>query len=121
MWSPEAEGRSLMEKMFFCGFSANLHRKNHPAAVSGIPVSGGLATIFPELEPAQLRHQACFAGKSPSYTSLKSYRPMSVHRRGIEPESGGMYPQHIGFRRRTYQRRHLPRSFETACGPLGPE
>jgi hypothetical protein len=32
-----------------------------------------------------------------------------------------MYPQHIGFRRRTCQRQHLPRAFETACGPLGPE
>jgi hypothetical protein len=24
------------------------------------------------------------------------------------------------FRRRTCQRRHLPRAFNTACGPLGP-
>jgi hypothetical protein len=46
---------------------------------------------------------------------------MSVHRRRIGAESGGMYPQHIGFRWRTCQCRHLPRAFETACGPLGPE
>jgi hypothetical protein len=32
-----------------------------------------------------------------------------------------MYPQHIGFRRQTCQRRHLLRAFKTACGPLGPE
>jgi hypothetical protein len=121
MWSPEAKGRSLMENMSFCGFSAGLHSKNHPAAVSGIPVSGRLAAIFAKLEPARLRHQARFAGKSPSDASLKSYRPTAVHRRGIGPESGDMYLQNISFCRRTYQRRHLPRAFETACGPLDPE
>jgi hypothetical protein len=36
---------------------------------------GGLAAIFAEVEPARLRNEARFAGKSPSYTSLKSYRP----------------------------------------------
>jgi hypothetical protein len=50
MWSPKAEGRSLMENTSFCGFGTGLHRKNHPAAVSRIPVSGGLATIFAEFE-----------------------------------------------------------------------
>jgi hypothetical protein len=80
-----------------------------------------LAAIFAGLEFAGLRHQARFAGKSPSYASLKSKRPTSVHRSGIGPESGGPDPQHIGFRRRTCQRRHLLRAFETACGPLGPE
>jgi hypothetical protein len=84
--------------MSFCGFSAGLRRSNHLAAVGGILVFGGLAVIFAKLEPARLRNQARFAGKSPSYASLKSYRPTSVHRRGIRPESGGMYPQHIGFR-----------------------
>jgi hypothetical protein len=121
MWSPEAEGRSLTDNTSFCGFSASLHRKNSSAAVSGIPVSGGLATIFAQLEPARLRHQARFSGKGPSYASLKSYRPTSVHRRGIGAQSGGIFPPNIGFRRRTCQRRHLLRAFETACGPLGPE
>jgi hypothetical protein len=46
---------------------------------------------------------------------------MLVHRSGIGPESGGPDPQHISFRRRTCQRRHLLRAFETACGSLGPE
>jgi hypothetical protein len=80
-----------------------------------------LATIFAKLEPARLRHQARFAGKGPSYTSLKSYRPTSVHRHGIGAESSGIFPPNIGFRRRTCQRRHLLRAFETACGPLGSE
>jgi hypothetical protein len=80
-----------------------------------------LVAIFAELEPARLRHQARFAGKSSSYASLKSYRPTSVHRRGIGLESGGPDPQNIGFHRRMCKRRHLPRAVETACGPLGPE
>jgi hypothetical protein len=121
MWSPEAKGHSLTENMSFFGFGAGLNHKNHPGVVSGIPVSGGLAAIFAELEPARLRHQARFAGKSPSYASLKSYPPTSVHHRGIRPESGSVYPQHIGFCRQTCQCWHLPRAFETACGPLGPE
>jgi hypothetical protein len=122
MWSPEAEGRSLMDNTSFCGFSAGLHSKNSSAAVSGIPVSGGLATIFAELEPARLQHQARFAGKGPRYASLKTYCPTSVHRRGIGAQSGGIFPPNIGFRRRMCQRRHLLRAFETtACGPLGPE
>jgi hypothetical protein len=121
MWSPEAEGRSLTENMSFCGFSAGLHRKKSSAAVSGIQVSGGLSAIFAELEPARLRHQARFAGKGPSYASLKSYRPTSIHRRGIGAVSGGLFPPNIGFRRRTCQCQHLLRAFETACGPLGSE
>jgi hypothetical protein len=75
MWSPEAEGRSLIENKSFCGFSAGLRRPNHLAVVGGILVSSGFAAIFAELELAGLRHQARFAGKSPSYASLKSYRP----------------------------------------------
>jgi hypothetical protein len=72
MWSPEAEGRSLIENMSFCGFSAGLRHPNHLAAIGGILVFGGLAAIIAELEPARLRYQARFVGKSPSYTSLTS-------------------------------------------------
>jgi hypothetical protein len=121
MWSPEADGRSLIENTSFCGFSAGLRHPNSLAAVGGILVFGGLAAIFTGLEFAGHRHQACFAGKSPRYASLKSKRPTSVHRSGIGPESGGPDPQHIGFRQRTCQRRHLLRAFETAWGPLGPK
>jgi hypothetical protein len=121
MWSPEAEDCSLIENTSFCGFSAGLCRPNHLAAVGGILVFGGLAAIFAGLEFTGLQHQAHFAGKSPSYASLKFKRPTSVHRSGIGPESGGPDPQHIGFRRRSCQSRHLLRAFETACGPLGPE
>ncbi len=46
--------------------------------------------------------------------------PYVCPRRGIRLESGGPDPQNIGFRWRTCQRRHLPRAFETARGPLGP-
>jgi hypothetical protein len=121
MWSLEAEGRSLIENTSFCGFSASLRCPNHLAAVGGILVFGGLAAIFAGLEFALLRHQAHFAGKTPSYASLKSKRPTSVHRSGIGPESGGLDSLHISFCRRTCQRRHLLRALETACGPLGPE
>jgi hypothetical protein len=71
MWSPEAQGRSLIENTSFCGFSAGLHRPNQLAAVGGILVSSGFAAIFAKLELAGLRHQTRFAGKSPSYASLK--------------------------------------------------
>jgi hypothetical protein len=71
MWSPEAEGRSLIENTSFCGFSAGLRRPNHLADVGGILVSSGFAAIFADLELAGLRHQAHFAGKGPSYASLK--------------------------------------------------
>jgi hypothetical protein len=50
MWSPEAEGRSLIENTPFCGSSAGLRRPNQLAAVGGILVFGGLAAIFAELE-----------------------------------------------------------------------
>jgi hypothetical protein len=75
----------------------------------------------PNFELAGLQHQARFAGKSPSYASLNFYRPTSVHRRGIGAESGGIFPPKIVFRRRTCQRRHLLRAFETACSPQDPE
>ncbi len=71
MWSPEAEGRSLIKNTSFCGFSAGLRRPNRLAAVGGILAFGGLAAIFAELEPARLLNQARFAGKNPSYASLK--------------------------------------------------
>jgi hypothetical protein len=54
MWSPEAEGRSLIENMSFCGFSAGLRRPNHLAAFGGILVSSGFAAIFAKLELAGL-------------------------------------------------------------------
>jgi hypothetical protein len=44
---------------------------------------------------------------------------MSVHRRGIGAESGGIFPPNIGFRRRTCQ--HLLKAFGTAWCPLGLE
>jgi hypothetical protein len=50
MWSPEAEGHSLIENTSFCGFSAGLCRPNHLAAIGGILVSSGFAAIFAELE-----------------------------------------------------------------------
>jgi hypothetical protein len=71
MWSPEVEGCSLIENTSFCGFSAGLRRPNQLAALGGILVSSGFAAIFAELDLAGLRHQAHFAGKSPSYASLK--------------------------------------------------
>jgi hypothetical protein len=98
MWSPEAEGRSLIENTSFCEFSPGLRRPNHLAAVGRILVFGGLAAIFAGLEFAGLRHQAPFAGKRPSYASLKSKRPTSVHRSGIGPESGGPDPVFAGER-----------------------
>ncbi len=55
MWSPEAEGQSLIENTSFCGFSAGVRRPNQLAAVGGILVSSGFAAIFAELELAGLR------------------------------------------------------------------
>ncbi len=121
MWYPEAEGRSLTENTSFCRFSSSLRRPNHLAAVGGILVFSGLEAIFARLEFAGLWHQASFAGKSLSYASLKSYRSTSTHCCGIGPETGGPDPQNIGFRQRMCQPQHQPRTFETACSPLGPE
>ncbi len=97
----QAKGCSLMENTSFWGFSSGLCRPNHLAAVGRILVFSGLAAICARLEFAGLRHQARFAGKSPSYASLESYRPTSTHCLGIGPESGGPDPQNIGFRQRT--------------------
>jgi hypothetical protein len=66
MWSPEADGRSLI-RLF----------------ADSVPV----AAILAELEPNRLQHQVRFADKSPSYASLQSYHPTSVHRRGIGLEA----------------------------------
>ena len=43
MWSPEDEGRSLIENTSFCGFSAGLRRPNRLAAVGGIMAFGGFS------------------------------------------------------------------------------
>jgi hypothetical protein len=69
MWSPEAEGRSLIENTSFCGFSACLRRPNHLAAVGGILVSRGFAAIFAELDFAGLLNRQRFAAKRPGYAS----------------------------------------------------
>ncbi len=87
-----AKGHILMENKSFGGFSADLHRKNHPAALGRIPVSGGFAAIFAGVEPARLRYLVLFAGKSPSYASHKSYLPTSVHHRGMGLASGSVHP-----------------------------
>jgi hypothetical protein len=55
MWSLEAEGRSLIENMSFCRFSAGLRRPNRLAAVGGILVFGGLAQTTPHLNLSTLR------------------------------------------------------------------
>ncbi len=68
---------------------------NHPAAVAGIPIFGGLAAIFGGLEFAGLLYLTCFSGKSPGYASLKSGHHTSVHCSGIGPASSCIYPQNI--------------------------
>jgi hypothetical protein len=40
---------------------------------------------------------------------------------GMSGRFSGFSPSKAGFRRRTCQRRHFSRAFETACGPLDPE
>jgi hypothetical protein len=67
MCSPEAKGRSLIENTSFCGFSVGLCRQNQLAAVGGIPVSGGLAAIFAELEFAGLLNRQRLVAKRPGY------------------------------------------------------
>jgi hypothetical protein len=69
MWSPEAEGRSLMENTYFCRFSASLCRPNQLAAFGGILVFGGLDALFAELEFAGLLNRQRFATKRPGYAS----------------------------------------------------
>ncbi len=90
-----AEGHILTENTSLSRFSAGLHSKNHPVAVGGILVSGGLAAIFAKQESARLRYPTRFAGKSQGYTSVKSGRPTSVHQRGIGLASGSIYPQNM--------------------------
>jgi hypothetical protein len=65
------------------------------SAIGGISLFGGLAAIFAGLEFAGLLYITRFAGKSPGYASLKSGRPISVHRRGMWPASGGIYLQNM--------------------------
>ncbi len=55
-------------KYVFLQIQRCLHYKNLSAAVNRILISGGLATIFAGLEPAQLRYLVRFAGKSLGYT-----------------------------------------------------
>jgi hypothetical protein len=69
MWSPEAEGRSLIENTSFCGFSAGLRRSNQLAVIGGILVFGGLAAIFAELEFTGLFNRQLLAAKRSGYAS----------------------------------------------------
>jgi hypothetical protein len=84
-----------MENTSFCRFSADLRRPNHSAAVGGILVFGGLATIFAELEFAGLLNLQRFAAKRPGYASRIFCIPMSVRRCGMGPVSGGPDPQNM--------------------------
>ena len=77
------------------GFSAGPHRQDHPAVLSGILDSGGLAAIFAGLKHAGLLFLKRIAGKIPGDASRKSGRPTSVHRRGIGPDNGGINPQNM--------------------------
>ena len=58
-----------MENTPFGGFSAGLRRPNQLAAVGGIPVFGGLAAIFAELEFSGLFNWQRLAAKRPGYAS----------------------------------------------------
>ena len=58
-----------MENTPFGGFSASLRRSNQLAAIGGILVFVGLATIFAELEFAGLFNQQRLAAKRPGYAS----------------------------------------------------
>ncbi len=76
MWSPEAEGCSLIENTSFCGFSAGLRRPNRLAAIGGILVSSGFAAIFAELELAGLRNRHVLQAKPqatphPNFSALR--------------------------------------------------
>ncbi len=53
--------------MPFGGFSAGLRRLNQLAAVAEIPVSGGLAAIFAELEFAGLLNRQRWVAQRPGY------------------------------------------------------
>ncbi len=64
-------------------------------AVGGIPIFGGLAAIFAGLEFAGLLYLARFAGERLDNNSRQFERPISVHRRGMGPASGGIYLQNM--------------------------
>jgi hypothetical protein len=67
MWSPGLEGRILTENLFVD--SAPAYTAKPPSGVGGIPVSGGLATIFARLEFAGLLNLQHFAAKRSHYAS----------------------------------------------------
>jgi hypothetical protein len=58
-----------MENTSFGRFSTGLHDPNHLAAIGGILVFSGLATIFAGLELGGLLYLKCFAAKRPVYAS----------------------------------------------------
>jgi hypothetical protein len=89
------EGRSLMENMPFCRFSAGLRRPNQLAAIGGILVFGGLAAIFAELEFAGFLNRQHFAAKRSGYASRKFGGPTSVRRCGRKPASSGIDPPNM--------------------------
>jgi hypothetical protein len=49
MWSPEAEGRSLIENTSFCGFSAGLRRPNQLAPLAEFLFLADLPPYSPNL------------------------------------------------------------------------
>ncbi len=58
-------------KYVFQWIHADSHRQDHPAVLSGIQNSGGLAAIFAVLEHAGLLYPAYFAGESPGDASCQ--------------------------------------------------
>jgi hypothetical protein len=74
MWSPKAEGRSLINTTSFCGFSAGLCRPNHLAAVGAILVSSGFAAIFAKLELVGLRTVLQAKAQATPHSNLTALR-----------------------------------------------
>jgi hypothetical protein len=64
-------------------------------AVGGIPIFCGLAAIFNGLEFAGLFYLTRFAGERPGNNSRLFEHPISVHRCGMGPASGGIYLQNM--------------------------
>jgi hypothetical protein len=52
---------------------------------------GRLAAIFTRLEFAGLLYLARFAGERPGNNSRQFEHPISIHRHGMGPASGGIY------------------------------
>jgi hypothetical protein len=68
-----------MENAFFCGFSASLHRKNSPAAVGRILVSGGLAPYLLDLNLLAFANRRILQAKVQApYTNLSALRPSII-------------------------------------------